>query len=175
MGLSHVGFGSQNYQNQCFTPVDSMNRLNRMSTDRTSCKKSWKFDRMFLEELGIHEKKWYTISSSEKGDMIKIITKNQCSTLADSMNRLNRLNRMPTSRTSCKKSWKFDRMFLEEWRIHEKKWYAIPSSEKGDMIKIITKNQCSTPADSMKRLNRMPTSRTGCKKSWKFDKIFMEK
>nr|CAN73961.1 hypothetical protein VITISV_034208 [Vitis vinifera] len=33
MGLSHVGFGSQNYQNQCFTPANSMNRLNRMPTD----------------------------------------------------------------------------------------------------------------------------------------------
>ena len=39
MGLSHVGFGSQNYQNQCFTPADSMNRLNRMPTGRTGCKK----------------------------------------------------------------------------------------------------------------------------------------
>ena len=42
MGLSHVGFGSQNYQNQCFTPADSMNRLNRlnrMPTGRTDCKK----------------------------------------------------------------------------------------------------------------------------------------
>ena len=38
MGLSQVGFGSQNYQNQCFTPADSMNRLNRMPTDRTGCK-----------------------------------------------------------------------------------------------------------------------------------------
>ena len=35
----------------------------------------------------------------------------------------------------------------------------IPSSEEGDMIKTITKNQCSTPADSMNRLNRLPTSR----------------
>ena len=26
-------------------------------------------------------------------------------------------------------------MFLEEWGIHEKKWCAIPSSKKGDMIK----------------------------------------
>ena len=102
-------------------------------------------------------------SASEKEDMIKIITKNQCSTPADSMNRLNRLNRMPTGQTGCKKSWKFDRMFLEEWGNHEKKWYAIPSSEKGDMIKIITKNQCSTPANSMNRLNRLnriPTGRT---------------
>ena len=33
------------------------------------------------------------------------------------------------------KFWKFDRMFLEEWGIHEKKWCAIPCSEKGDMIK----------------------------------------
>ena len=59
MGLGHVGFGSQNYQNQCFTPADSMNRLNRlnrMPTGRTGCKKIWKFDRMFLEEWGIHEK-----------------------------------------------------------------------------------------------------------------------
>ena len=31
MGLSHVGFGSQNYQNQCFTPVDLVNRLNRLN------------------------------------------------------------------------------------------------------------------------------------------------
>ena len=35
----------------------------------------------------------------------------------------------------------------------------IPSSEEGDMIKTITKNQCSTPADLMNRLNRLPTSR----------------
>ena len=34
--LSHVGFGSQNYQNQCFTSADSMNR---MPTGRTGCKK----------------------------------------------------------------------------------------------------------------------------------------
>ena len=79
---------------------------------------------------------------------------------------MNRLNRMPTGQTDCKKFWKFDRMFLEEWGIHEKKRYAISSSEKGDVIKIITKNQCSTSADSMNRLNRMPT---GCKKFWKFD------
>ena len=26
IGLSHVGFGPQNYKNQCFTPADSMNR-----------------------------------------------------------------------------------------------------------------------------------------------------
>ena len=32
----------------------------------------------------------------------------------------------------------------------------IPSSEEGDMIKTITKNQCSTPVDSM---NRLPTIR----------------
>ena len=30
---------------------------------------------------------------------------------------------------------KFERMFLDEWGIHEKKWWVIPSSEKGDMIK----------------------------------------
>ena len=35
----------------------------------------------------------------------------------------------------------------------------IPSLEEGDMVKTITKNQCSTPADSMNRLNRLPTSR----------------
>ena len=58
-----------------------------------------------------------------------------------------------------KKIWKFDRMFLEEWGIHEKKWCAILSSKKRDMIKIITKNQCSTSADSMNRLNRLPTIR----------------
>ena len=91
--------------------------------------------------------------------MIKTITKNQCSTPADSMNRL---NQMPTCRTGCKKFWKFDRMFLEEWGILEKKRCAIPSSKKGDMIKIITKNQCFTPADSMNRLNWMPTGWTGC-------------
>ena len=32
----------------------------------------------------------------------------------------------------------------------------IPTLEEGDMIKTITKNQCSTPADLM---NRLPTSR----------------
>ena len=45
MGLSHVGFGSQNYQNQCFTPANSMNRLNRLNripTGRTGCKKNLK-------------------------------------------------------------------------------------------------------------------------------------
>ena len=26
----------------------------------------------------------------------------------------NRLNRMPTGQTGCKKSWKFDRIFMEE-------------------------------------------------------------
>ena len=44
MGLSHVGFRSQNYQNQCFTPSDSMNRLNRLNrmlTGRTGCKKKF--------------------------------------------------------------------------------------------------------------------------------------
>ena len=50
MGLSHVGFGSQNYQNQCFTSADLMNRLNRMSTRRTGCKNFWKFDIKFLKE-----------------------------------------------------------------------------------------------------------------------------
>ena len=47
-------------------------------------------------------KKWCVIPSSEEGDMIKAITKNQCSTPADSMNRLNRLNRLPTSRPVAK-------------------------------------------------------------------------
>ena len=42
------------------------------------------------------------VPSSEEGDMIKTITKNQCSTPADSMNRLNRLNRLPTSRPVAK-------------------------------------------------------------------------
>ena len=32
----------------------------------------------------------------------------------------NRSNWMPTGRTGCKKFWKFDRMFLEEWGIHKK-------------------------------------------------------
>ena len=53
------------------------------------------------------------IWSSEEGDMIKTITKNQCSTPANSMNQLNWLNQLPTSRvvannfenfTEC--SWK---------------------------------------------------------------------
>ena len=53
------------------------------------------------------------IPSSEEGDMIKTITKNQCSTPANSMNQLNWLNWLPTSRvvannfesfTEC--SWK---------------------------------------------------------------------
>ena len=39
----------------------------------------------------------------------------------------------------------------------------IPCSEEGDMIKKITKNQCSTPADSMNRLNVLPTSRPDAK------------
>ena len=42
------------------------------------------------------------IPSSEEGDMIKTITKNQCSTPADLMNQLNRLNRLPTSRPIAK-------------------------------------------------------------------------
>ena len=48
-------------------------------------------------------KKWCIIPSLEEGDMIKTITKNQCSTPADLMNRLNRLNRLPTSRPVVKK------------------------------------------------------------------------
>ena len=46
MRLSHVGFGSQNYQNQCFTPADSMNHANRSNRlqkkfeNLTEC--SWK-------------------------------------------------------------------------------------------------------------------------------------
>ena len=73
MRLIHVGFGFQNYQNQCFTPADSMNRqnrlnrLNRMPTGRTSCKEIWKFERMFLEEWGIHEKKMVCNSEFEWG------------------------------------------------------------------------------------------------------------
>ena len=47
-------------------------------------------------------KKWCMIPSSEEGDMIKTITKNQCSTPADLMNWLNRLNRLPTSRPVAK-------------------------------------------------------------------------
>ena len=35
----------------------------------------------------------------------------------------------------------------------------IPSLEEGDMIKTIIKNQCFTPADSINRLNWLPTSR----------------
>ena len=42
------------------------------------------------------------IQSSEEGDMIKTITKHQCSTPADLMNQLNRLNRLPTSRQVAK-------------------------------------------------------------------------
>ena len=34
MGLSHVGFGPQNYKNQCFTPADLMNWLNQPPTDQ---------------------------------------------------------------------------------------------------------------------------------------------
>ena len=46
----------------------------------------------------------------------------------------------------------------------------IPSLEEGDMIKTITKNQCSTPADLMNRLNRLPTSRTVAKNFENFKK-----
>ena len=35
MGPSHVGIGLQNHQNQCSIHASSMNRLNRMLTDRT--------------------------------------------------------------------------------------------------------------------------------------------
>ena len=60
-------------------------------------------------------KKWCAISSSEEGDIIKTITKKQCSTPANLMNRLNWMA------TGCKIFWKFDIMFLEELGIHEKK------------------------------------------------------
>ena len=46
----------------------------------------------------------------------------------------------------------------------------IPSSEEGDMIKTITKNQCSTPADLMNRPNRLPTSRPVVKNFENFTK-----
>ena len=35
----------------------------------------------------------------------------------------------------CKKFWKFYRMFLKEKGIHKKKWFLIPSLDKGDTIK----------------------------------------
>ena len=53
-------------------------------------------------------KKWCAIPSSDEGDMTKTITKKQCSTPANLMNRLNWMA------TGCKIFWKFDIMFLEE-------------------------------------------------------------
>ena len=52
-----------------------------------------------------------------------------------------------------------------------KKRCMIPSSEEGDMIKTITKNQCSTPAEPAEPAANQPT---GCKKFWKFYRMFLE-
>ena len=56
------------------------------------------------------------IPSSEERDMIKTITKNQCSTPANLMNRLNLLNRLPTSRTVAKNFENFRECF---WKNKE--------------------------------------------------------
>ena len=56
------------------------------------------------------------IPSSEEGDMIKKITKNQCSTPTDSMNRLNRLNWLPTSRPVAKN---FENFIECSWKNKE--------------------------------------------------------
>ena len=54
------------------------------------------------------------IPSSDEGYTIKTITKNQCFTPADSMNRLPTGQPAANRSTGCKKFLKFDRMFLEE-------------------------------------------------------------
>ena len=51
-----------------------------------------------------------------------------------------------------------------------KKWCMISSSEEGDMIKTITKNQCYTPAELMNRLKRLLTSRPVAKNFENFTK-----
>ena len=91
---------------------------------RAGWEKFWNFDRIFLEEQGVHKK---MVHDYEFGWGRYDRNKPKCSEFRHAPMNSNWTKTLGTSQASWEKIWKFERIFLEEQRVLKKNgtWFQV--------------------------------------------------